>query len=482
MAAADEAAAVAAAELGGPSARPVYQEREAQQAQREWRALPVLRARPASAEPQVTAGASGGAGTAGAAGATGGAAGTVATYSALSDTSKWSQFALTPVSNNNTRFSGGTFDGRYVYFAPVPPLASTPDPSVFLRHDTQVTSSFDQGWEALDGGTLGLNDTDFGGAVFDGRYVYYVPSMEGRQTAPTRVPSGRVVRYDTRASFTATASWQQHTIAPAGFVGGVFDGRYIYFSLGSDRQSRASTRRAISRTPGLDAVRSVCPGRHGDAVLGRRVRRPLRLLRSLRQPGGVDVACPGVVARYDTTASFTSQDAWSKFALTSIDARAMGYSGGRLRRALRSLRTLRHGSHGHVSRARDQIRHAGDVHRAPLLDQLRHRKRRPARHRLSLRRLRRALRVLLSPCHLRGTSRASTRSARTAIGAHGRRFELNAAGFYAGGSIGAVFTGRYLYLIPYIPQGPGAARWTVRFDAKTPPALPTLPAHFGSFY
>ena len=129
-------------------------------------------------------------GMAGFAGAAGGDAGTVTIYSALADTSKWSQFRVASVANRDSRFGGGTFDGRYVYLAPIAPLWTETGVSMFLRHDTQVTSSFDQGWEALDASTLGLNDTNFFGAVFDGRYVYYVPQTEGRQTGPTIVPSG----------------------------------------------------------------------------------------------------------------------------------------------------------------------------------------------------------------------------------------------------------------------------------------------------
>ena len=390
---------------------------------------------------------------------------------------------LTPVSNNNTRFAGGTFDGRYVYFAPIPPLAYITDPSVFLRHDTQVTSSsFDQGWEALDAGTLGVNDTNFEGAVFDGRYVYYVPSLEGRQTAATRVPSGRVVRYDTHASFTATASWQQHTIAPTGFVGGVFDGRYIYFSpwYGStvarfDTQGDFADAAAWTQfdLSGLDATATRFSGGVFDGHYVYFV-----------PYGDLDVATsrvPGVVARYDTTASFTSQGAWSKFALTSIDARAMGYKGavfdGRyvhfvpyftggtsLYRAI----AIRYDTQATFTALPSWTSFdiaSVDAHAMAFyyggFD---------GRY------------VYFSPFNSYGDiARFDTQRAYSDRSAWST-FELNAAGFYAGGSIGAVFTGRYLYLIPYIPQGPGAARRAIRFDAKTPPALPTLPAHFGSFF
>ena len=47
-----------------------------------------------------------------------------------------------------------------------------------------------------------------------------------------------------------------------------------------------------------------------------------------------------------------------------------------------------------------------------------------------------------------------------------------AASFY----FGAVFDGQYLY---FVPRGNGLV---ARFDAKTPPSMPNLPAFHGSFY
>jgi hypothetical protein len=38
-----------------------------------------------------------------------------------------------------------------------------------------------------------------------------------------------------------------------------------------------------------------------------------------------------------------------------------------------------------------------------------------------------------------------------------------------------VFDGQYVYFVPH------SGSTVARFDAKTPPSLPSLPAHFGSF-
>ena len=146
------------------------------------------------------------------------------------------------------------------------------------------------------------------GAVFDGRYVHFVPFGASR---------GKAMRYDTKAEFTSRSSWSQFELTSldssfTNFRMGAFDGRYVTFVQYSDH-----------------------------------------------------------VVRYDTLGSYTNPSSWSHF----------------------GLRT---------------------------------------------------------------------------------------AGLHVNGFEGAVFTGQFLYLIPWIPSL--NQRWALRFDAKTPPSLPTLPAHHGSFY
>ncbi len=125
----------------------------------------------------------------------------------------------------NNAYSGATFDGRYVYFS-----AYVSD--TFLRFDTQGTSfSTIDDWETMS------RSTAFGAVVtgavcrgnpsFDGRYVYF--SLDAADT---------FLRFDTQGtSFTTTADWQKMDMSTAqgaapvnvGYYGTVFDGRYIYY-------------------------------------------------------------------------------------------------------------------------------------------------------------------------------------------------------------------------------------------------------------
>ena len=135
-------------------------------------------------------------------------------------------------------FSGGTWDGRYVYFAPrYEPVAGFH--GEVLRYDTQ--HPFDQavGWETFDADAQGVGSHSIGynDAVFDGRFVYFVPysEMAGRH--------GEVLRYDTESDFGDVGAWAAYDYGddpagcgpdpnctnPDGYWGAVLAEEYIYF-------------------------------------------------------------------------------------------------------------------------------------------------------------------------------------------------------------------------------------------------------------
>ena len=113
-------------------------------------------------------------------------------------------------------FDGAAFDGRYVYFVPL-------HANTALCYDTQADFDDAESWQVYDAGSaVGMGPSV--GAVYDGQFLYFVPFGHGK-----------VVRYDTRGTFTGRAHWSVHDAATtpgleaAGFKGGFFDGRYVYF-------------------------------------------------------------------------------------------------------------------------------------------------------------------------------------------------------------------------------------------------------------
>lgn len=160
-----------------------------------------------------------------------GAAGSLAvqfdTTADFGSPASWTTFDTTAANPFAAGFSGATFDGRYVYYAPNRGQAGAFS-TVVARFDTQGSFADAAAWSAFDTSPLNpdpsVYDWDYQGAVFDGRYVYFVPSN-----------GSRLLRYDTESAFSATTAWtsvEVTSLAPAShgdFAGAIFDGQHIYF-------------------------------------------------------------------------------------------------------------------------------------------------------------------------------------------------------------------------------------------------------------
>jgi hypothetical protein len=124
---------------------------------------------------------------------------------------------------NATDFYGAVFDGSYVYFVP------EANPLV-VRYHVSAPFTSASSWELFDVTTLpSQNLSIFQTGVFDGTYVYLVPSAA----------SGEALRYDISMPFADVSSWALRAPAPntgsigaantPAFASGGFDGRFVYF-------------------------------------------------------------------------------------------------------------------------------------------------------------------------------------------------------------------------------------------------------------
>jgi hypothetical protein len=170
----------------------------------------------------------------------------------------WSTFDMTRVDGIAFRYYGGAFDGRYVYFVPR-------GSGVVTRYDTTATFGSPSGWSAYDTTRVSTLDggaaVPFEGAVFDGRFVYFVPTVN-TGVAP-------IVRYDTQSTFTADCAWT--TFDPSGlplpdggvvqsFGGAVFDGQYVYFLPSTGAKGAVFVRFAAKSPPSMPGL----PDYHGS--------------------------------------------------------------------------------------------------------------------------------------------------------------------------------------------------------------------------
>lgn len=235
----------------------------------------------------------------------------------FSTTNAWASFnpGAEGVGSNPVGYTGGVFDGRYVYFAPY--NTGTAYHGEVLRLDTLADFGTTNAWTTYTPHDHGVGDhVGYLGAVFDGRYVYFSPEYDG-------VRHGEVLRYDTQGTFDSTNSWaafdpgsQGVGTDPDGYNGGIFDGRYIYFVPGHngtryhsevlryDTQSTFNTTNAWSTfDPTANAVASGA-GYYGGVFDGRYV---------YIIPHYNGSAHYGQFVRYDTQADFSTAGSWTAY-------------------------------------------------------------------------------------------------------------------------------------------------------------------------
>ncbi len=154
------------------------------------------------------------------------------------------------------------------------------------------------------------------GVVFDGRYVYFVPYHNGSSY------HGDVLRYDTQGAFDNISSWSHYDSGyNDGYEGGVFDGRYIYFVPYSNGSYHGDVLRydtqgafnAISSWSHYDS--NYNDGYRGGVFDGRYV---------YFVPNHNGSSYHGDVLRYDTQGAFDAISSWSHYDAGYND----GYYGG----------------------------------------------------------------------------------------------------------------------------------------------------------
>jgi hypothetical protein len=127
---------------------------------------------------------------------------------------------------NATGFNGAVFDGRYLYLVPG---AQAMRGFVFARYDTTARFDDPAAWSTFDLTVTHPAAIGYAGGTFDGRFVYFAPNCNGINGC-----HGLASRYDSTARFEDTSAWTTvdlSSLSPdaQGFFGAVFDGTHVYF-------------------------------------------------------------------------------------------------------------------------------------------------------------------------------------------------------------------------------------------------------------
>ncbi|UCC31017.1 MAG: hypothetical protein JSU86_01815, partial [Phycisphaerales bacterium] len=243
------------------------------------------------------------------------------TQRAFGDPSAWATYdpAAHDVGVRPRGFTGAVFDNRYVYF--VPWHNGVDFHGEVLRYDTEGSFTDPSSWDTYDAKSHGVghDPTGFGDAVFDGRYIYFVPTLNNTGY------HGEVLRYDTSGAFREVSSWEAfdagaHDVGsqPDGYWGGAFDGRYVYFAPVQNNEGmhgevlRVDTVSEFSDPgswttfdPGVHDVGNKPDGFVGSVFDGQYV-----YFVPLEINGGEH---NGEVLRYDTTGVFSDVSSWAAY-------------------------------------------------------------------------------------------------------------------------------------------------------------------------
>jgi hypothetical protein len=246
------------------------------------------------------------------------------TFHDLKSPSSWSTFDVGTLRAATYGFLGGAFDGRYVYLVPSVAFVDagvTAADGVVARYDTKAAFDASSSWTLFDTTTVSPSAKGYRGAAFDGRYLYCVPNNDG-------APDGVIARYDTQAAFTDAASWTTFDLATVdaravAFAGGTFDGRYLELApgTGSGVAARYDTQAAFQSASSWSTF-DLATLSDGGAIgyLGAVFDGRYAYFAPNNSP-----TVSGRVARVDTTADFTSSSSWAVFDTTTANAKAAGY-------------------------------------------------------------------------------------------------------------------------------------------------------------
>ena len=169
----------------------------------------------------------------------------------LADPQGWQVFDMTRVDPTCKGFIGCVFDGQFVYL--VPYNNGLGRYGQVARFDVHAAFDDARSWDIFDTRSVDANSRGFFGALLDGRHVYFIPHCK----EPGEY-NGQMTRFDTHGSFTSATSWKVCDLAavhPAniGFIGGAFDGTYLYLAPFETSEGRHSGQTVRIRT-GAEAI------------------------------------------------------------------------------------------------------------------------------------------------------------------------------------------------------------------------------------
>ena len=244
----------------------------------------------------------------------------------------WNFFNTTKLNPNSKGFVGAIFDGRYVYFVPYQLDPKTCHGQV-TRYDTHGKFEVETSWDFFDMTNIHPNYKGYHAALFDGRYIYFIPYISSIEPL---IYNGNIIQLDTHGNFLSADSWSCFNTAEifpksVGFIGGTFDGQYLYFAPYHNGDSR------YGQVVRYNSKNSFNNPRSWDAFDTTIIHENSRGFFSALYDGRFVYFVPhcrgenlyhGQITRYDTKGSFTSVKSWTIFDTESLHENNKGFISG----------------------------------------------------------------------------------------------------------------------------------------------------------
>lgn len=228
----------------------------------------------------------------------------------------------THINTNSNGFDGAVFDGRYLYLVPQAHATVLTRHGQITRYDTLSAFRGSGSYAVMDTMNINANSKGFVGGVFDGKYVYFVPDIDSG--------SGQIMRYDPNRNFRDSGAYLYMDVSHAnvlarGFAGATFDGRFIYFTpVNTGQVTRYDTLQPF-RSSGAysffdtSAVQADSGDFWGSVYDGRYVYFVPRQ--------GLSLGWSGQITRYDTTKPFGLATSYTVMDTAHINSVSKGFKG-----------------------------------------------------------------------------------------------------------------------------------------------------------
>jgi len=149
------------------------------------------------------------------------------TTSEFQNVHSWESFDLSSLNDQAIGFVDAIFDGQFIYFIP---YHSTHHHGLIARYNTQQPFDKIEAWTCIDlAKDLDPDCRGFVSGTFDGRYLSLAPYQCSRTQY-----NGRMVQYDTKKEFTKASGWKMFNSElkwpeSRGFHGAISTNEHTYF-------------------------------------------------------------------------------------------------------------------------------------------------------------------------------------------------------------------------------------------------------------